>query len=342
MLNHAPFCLVNAVWTLARKQGQILKIKVMFTSNVMIVDTFLTLYFQVRCSSRENKGSGGQVAQLQTLERLQTQASHRTSKMDVATTNEPLNPMAPSIRASNRSRGSGTKAVSDFFSVCHLFTNEQPVSEPLPNTGQGSPPTYQTATAGIHFGFRPSAYDKSRPVQNRPTPPSCAPGPTGLRGISLSCSGSVTHFCPFISFEGSHFPKKSSQVPHRVSRTYTVHNLQGQMLYPQDSQPSQYRSPQSFQDDGNQSDNHLHNSGEFPQEIYQNERPACDIEPEIDEISPDEDDRIARRALRGINNHIKLFRTNTSTDPTPEHESQDYSPNFENTRQISSDHDIGM
>ena len=153
MLNHAPFCLVKAVWTLTRKQGQILKIKVMFTSNVMIVDTFLTLYFQVRRSSRENKGSGGQVAQLQTLERLQTQASHRTSKMDVATANEPLNPMAPSIRASNRSRGFGTKAVSDSFSVCHLFTNEQPVSEPLPNTSQGSPPTYQTATAGIHFGF---------------------------------------------------------------------------------------------------------------------------------------------------------------------------------------------
>ena len=114
------------------------------------------------------------------------------------------------------------------------------------------------------------------------------------------------------------------------------------MLYPQDSQPSQYQSPQSFQDDGNQSDDHSHNSGEFPQEVYQNERPACDIEPEIDEISPDEDDRIARRALRGINNHIKLFRTNASTDPTPEHESQDYSPNFENMRQISSDHDIGM
>ena len=103
--------------------------------------------------------------------------------------------------------------LSDFFFVCYLFTNEQPVSEPLPNSSQGLPPTYQTATSGTHFGFRPSAYDKSCPshntssVQNQSAPSSCAPGLAGSHGISLSCSDSVAHFCPSPSFEGSQLPK---------------------------------------------------------------------------------------------------------------------------------------
>ena len=110
VLNHAWFRLVKAVWTLARKQRQVLKTKVTFTSNIMMIDAFLTLSSQVHHSSRENKGSGGQVAQLQTLERLRAQASHRTLRMDVATANEPLNPMAPSTRTSTScgSRTSGT------------------------------------------------------------------------------------------------------------------------------------------------------------------------------------------------------------------------------------------
>ena len=164
MLNHAQFHLVKVVQTLARKQRQVLKIKVTFTLNATIIDMFLTLCSQVCHSSRENKGSGGQVTQLQTLECLQMQASHRASKMDIATANEPLNPMAPSIRTLtlHGSRTAGT-VVSGFFLVCYLFTNEQPVSEPLLNTGQGPPPTYQAATGGTHFGFQLSAYDKPHP-----------------------------------------------------------------------------------------------------------------------------------------------------------------------------------
>ena len=253
--------------------------------------------------------------------------------------------MALSIQTSTLHglRTAGT-VVSGFFFVCYLFTNEQPVSEPLPNTSQGPPSTYQTATGGTHFGFWPSAYNKPCPsykissVQNPSAPPSCVPGPTGLHGISLSRSSFITHLCPSISFEGSHLPMKSFQVPHPVSWTYSIHNLQGHMLHPskftQNSQP--------FNDDGNQSDNGLHDSSQFPQEIHGNEHSTCDIEPSIDEISPDEDNRMARRALRGINNHIKLLCTNMSTDPTPEHKSEDYSLNFEDMHQIPSDHDIGM
>lgn len=104
-------------------------------------------------------------------------------------------------------------------------------------------------------------------------------------------------------------------------------------------QSSQHQSPQSLDDIDSQSDNF--DGSQFPQENHENKCYACDIEPDINEISPDEDDRIARRALQGINNHIKLTRTDTFTEPTPEHEAEDYSLNLDGTRQIPSDCDIG-
>ena len=52
----------------------------------------------VRRSTRATKGSGGQITQLQHIERIQLeQISSKTSRaaqLDVATANEPLNPMA--------------------------------------------------------------------------------------------------------------------------------------------------------------------------------------------------------------------------------------------------------
>ena len=53
----------------------------------------------IRRSSRATKGSGGQIAQLQIIERIQSErisskTSH-ASQLDTATANEPLNPMAP-------------------------------------------------------------------------------------------------------------------------------------------------------------------------------------------------------------------------------------------------------
>ncbi|KAI6013720.1 hypothetical protein BKA83DRAFT_16579 [Pisolithus microcarpus] len=50
---------------------------------------------QTRRSSRVNKGSSGQIAQLQNIKCIQTQAIARVSLMDIATTNEPHNPLAP-------------------------------------------------------------------------------------------------------------------------------------------------------------------------------------------------------------------------------------------------------
>ena len=56
---------------------------------------FLDPSDQTRRSSRVNKGSGGQIAQLRNIEHIQTQAIARVSPMDVATANEPFNPLAP-------------------------------------------------------------------------------------------------------------------------------------------------------------------------------------------------------------------------------------------------------
>ena len=103
------------------------------------IDALLILWSQARRSLRENKGNGGQIAQLQNLERMQTATSHRVSKMDLATDNEPLNPMAPSTR-NPKSRGSKTSGsvVGDFssFIFYFFFTNEQAASANQPSPVQ--------------------------------------------------------------------------------------------------------------------------------------------------------------------------------------------------------------
>ena len=54
----------------------------------------------MRHSSRANKGNGGQISQLQMIEHIQTERSatakmSHTSQLEMATANEPVNPMAP-------------------------------------------------------------------------------------------------------------------------------------------------------------------------------------------------------------------------------------------------------
>ncbi|KIM64571.1 hypothetical protein SCLCIDRAFT_23310 [Scleroderma citrinum Foug A] len=247
--------------------------------------------------------------------------------MDIATANEPLNPMAPSMQKSTScgSRTSGTV----------------PVSRPLSNTGQGPPLTYQTATAGTHSGFRPSANNKSLPShdissgKNQSAPSSHASGLAGLQSTSASHNFSRAPtdalFCPSPLSEGSHVPKRFSQVPRPLSQTYSIHNLQGYTTHPSQFThnfwSSQHQSPQSLNNVDSQSDNF--NGSRFPQENHENKCYAHNIEPDINEISPDEDDRIARRVLQGINNRIKLTHTDMFTEPTPEHEAEDYSLNLD-------------
>jgi hypothetical protein len=76
-----------------------------------------------RRSNRSNIGKGGQKSQLENIERLQTQTSTKVSKLAAATSNEPLNPMAPMPREDARfrtSKGTSVDAVCDrYFSLTH-------------------------------------------------------------------------------------------------------------------------------------------------------------------------------------------------------------------------------
>ena len=105
----------------------------------------------VRRSSRATKGSGGQIAQLQYIERIQSErTSSKTSRayqLDMATANEPLNPMAPMkpkprIKHSSASvRGvddySDIRSVGEFPSLwVQLLTIES--GQPIP-TGACTP-----------------------------------------------------------------------------------------------------------------------------------------------------------------------------------------------------------
>ena len=71
-----------------------------FICHITIAIITTSLFFsdlsdQTRRSSRANKGSGGQIAQLRNIEHMQTQTTARVTPMDIATENEPLNPLAP-------------------------------------------------------------------------------------------------------------------------------------------------------------------------------------------------------------------------------------------------------
>lgn len=82
-----------------------------------------------RRSSRANKGSGGQISQMQNIERMQTQGIPKVTPMDIVTANEPLNPLAPvaerelvSRRKANSSKGSAGDKVSTILIVAAFST----------------------------------------------------------------------------------------------------------------------------------------------------------------------------------------------------------------------------
>ena len=75
-------------------------------------------------SSRANKGSGGQIAQLQNIECMQVEqmapkASH-ASQLEISTTNEPLNPMALT-KPKPRVKTSSARVREDINSVHNPF-----------------------------------------------------------------------------------------------------------------------------------------------------------------------------------------------------------------------------
>ena len=87
-----------------RKQPILVSVSTHFLPSVMSPFTCITentgLQQSVRRSIRPNKGSGGQIAHLQNIERILTEPTttsrqSHAAQLDKATANEPLNPMAP-------------------------------------------------------------------------------------------------------------------------------------------------------------------------------------------------------------------------------------------------------
>ena len=80
--------------------------------------------WNVRHSSRVTKGSGSQIAQLQNIEHIQSeQISSKTShasQLDMATANEPLNPMAPRRPKPHIKQSSVSVRGVDNYSDAHL------------------------------------------------------------------------------------------------------------------------------------------------------------------------------------------------------------------------------
>ncbi|KIK11244.1 hypothetical protein PISMIDRAFT_19692 [Pisolithus microcarpus 441] len=159
----------------------------------------------MRRSSRTTKGSGGQIAQLRNIERIQTEqtatskVSH-ASYLEMATANEPLNPLAP---AKSKPKPKPRVKTS---SACASNDGQLPKSLQEPTSLDGaSPPTYQVAVEGSRYGFRLAGLDKQHEQDNITTAPTSHAGsvtpmsrggsiaPTSRRGsiVPTSRRGSV-------------------------------------------------------------------------------------------------------------------------------------------------------
>ncbi|KAI6009978.1 hypothetical protein BKA83DRAFT_4133075 [Pisolithus microcarpus] len=159
----------------------------------------------MRRSSRTTKGSGGQIAQLRNIERIQTEqtatskVSH-ASYLEMATANEPLNPLAP---AKSKPKPKPRVKTS---SACASNDGQLPKSLQEPTSLDGaSPPTYQVAVEGSRYGFRLAGLDKQHEQDNITTAPTSRAGsvapmsrggsiaPTSRRGsvVPTSRRGSV-------------------------------------------------------------------------------------------------------------------------------------------------------
>ncbi|KAG6372401.1 hypothetical protein JVT61DRAFT_7874 [Boletus reticuloceps] len=113
--------------------------------------------------SRVNRGSGGQIAQLQNLEHIQTQTIARVTPMDVATANEPINPFALPSEPPKQKGHTGRKVLP-----FEMPTYISPISVPVSSNVLPGP-TCQVSNPGSQYSF---------------SVPSPAPGSTNSRGSS--------------------------------------------------------------------------------------------------------------------------------------------------------------
>ena len=154
----------------------------------------------MHCSSRANKGNGGQLSQLQAIECIQTERmtifkSH-ASQLERATTNEPVNPMASvkpkphlllmyQIAMVNQSR-------SWYITFCNVLdpSTDSRASQAPAGFDSAPPPAYQMAIQGSRYSIRPSDPEKQHGPDGNTFPESLDRGTAPLSHVSvtpLSC-----------------------------------------------------------------------------------------------------------------------------------------------------------
>ncbi|KAI6016895.1 hypothetical protein BKA83DRAFT_11367 [Pisolithus microcarpus] len=273
------------------------------------------------------KGSGSQIAQLRNIERIQTEqtatskVSH-ASYLEMATANEPLNPLAP---AKSKPKPKPRMKTS---SACASNDGQLPKSLQEPTSlDRASPPTYQVAVEGSRYGFRLAGLDKQHEQDNITTAPtsragSVAPMSHGGSIAPTSHQGSVVP----TSQRGSVLPvsRRSSVVPasHRGSiapssrggsiplSSHTTGALPRSQGHSADL-PSMtihachpYCGYRSEEEDSQLLDHHYSfpnvpvNDDGFCRQGTQRSQTSGGIDLDIDKASSGEDDRVAESLIR--------------------------------------------
>ncbi|KAG9316232.1 hypothetical protein JVU11DRAFT_2259 [Chiua virens] len=276
-------------------------------------------------SSESNIGKGGQKAQLQNIERIQTQMSDKASKLATATTNEPMNPMAP------LALDVGSRVLKESSGgVVHPSVHTAPL------------PTYRESLENSRFGFNSSFEEKSimshrqllhsstldapltasdkysGPLPLVSAAARHAPHPTLIPDPLLA----VVLLHPLV-VAPSHHPPAVDPQRHHLGVALYLEELNQQSCYSFDTAPEHppfYRTDSV--EDGSK-DAHMDDKSSV----------------NIDKISPDEDEREAEKGLRGPN--ARHIPDDCDIDPVLLAEEQHHSHSDNHARRIPENHIAG-
>ncbi|KAF8124295.1 hypothetical protein EV363DRAFT_1454613 [Boletus edulis] len=151
-----------------------------------------------RRSECSGRGSGGRLAQMKQFKQKQTERLKRPSKIDIATQDEDINPMAPA------SQHIGSCKKTSASNGAAIGIASRTLDEPNPQaTLQSLRPEFSLATPGQQFGFRLPATASQMESDTRA--PSCARFP----GLGVSSQSSSTSSAPPLSHSASLFSGQS-------------------------------------------------------------------------------------------------------------------------------------
>ncbi|KAF8130103.1 hypothetical protein EV363DRAFT_1450562 [Boletus edulis] len=147
-----------------------------------------------RRSECSGRGSGGRLAQMKQFKQKQTERLKRPSKIDIATQDEDINPMAPA------SQHIGSRKKTSASNGAAIGIASRTLDEPNPQaTLQSLRPEFSLATPGQQFGFRLPATASQMESDTR------APSRAHFPGLGVSSQSSSTSSAPPSSRSASLF-----------------------------------------------------------------------------------------------------------------------------------------